>query len=90
LPVDRIKLDPVLNHEIARDSGARTILQALVGLVHGLGCEAVAEGVESDAQVDVLRVIGCDAVQGYAIARPMDDAMLQEWLGMFSARARAG
>jgi diguanylate cyclase (GGDEF)-like protein len=90
LPVDRIKLDPVLIHEIARDSGARTILQALVGLVHGLGCEAVAEGVESDAQVDVLRVIGCDAVQGYAIARPMDDAMLQEWLGMFSARARAG
>lgn len=89
LPIDRIKLDRTLVRDVATDSGARTILQALVGLVHGLGCEAVAEGVEYDAQIDVLRVIGCDAIQGYAVARPMDDDALAEWIGVMPARARA-
>jgi diguanylate cyclase (GGDEF)-like protein len=89
LPVDRIKLDRVLVRDVAVDHGARTILHALVGLVHGLGCDAVAEGVETDAQIDVLRVMGCDAVQGYAIARPMEDEALARWIGVNAARARA-
>ena len=46
-----------------------TIAHAVIGLIHGLGCEAVAEGIETQAQADVLRVIGCDVIQGYAIAR---------------------
>ena len=89
LPVDRIKLDRVLVRDVAVDHGARTILHALVGLVHGLGCDAVAEGVETDAQIDVLRVMGCDAIQGYAVARPMEDEALARWIGLNAARARA-
>ncbi|MEH3047861.1 putative bifunctional diguanylate cyclase/phosphodiesterase [Sphingomonas adhaesiva] len=89
-PVDRIKLDRMLVRDVAADADARTILQALVGLVHGLGCEAVAEGVESDAQVDVLRIIGCDAVQGYAVAHPMDEGALEAWIGSARPRLRAG
>lgn len=88
-PLDRIKLDRMLVRDVAADADARTILHALVGLVHGLGCEAVAEGVETDAQVDVLRIIGCDAVQGYAVAHPMDERALETWIADAIPRLRA-
>ncbi len=79
LPVDRIKIDRMLVAPIADDPGARSVVQALVGLIHGLGCEAVAEGVETRAQVEMLQVIGCDAIQGYAVAAPMDEAAFLSW-----------
>jgi diguanylate cyclase len=79
LPVDKIKLDRSLVVDIATDAEARTILQAVIGLVHGLGCTAVAEGVEDAAQMDVLRVMGCDAVQGFLIATPMCEADYVDW-----------
>ena len=79
LPVDRVKLDRSIVALVAENNEARTIAQAVIGLVHGLGFEAVAEGVESDAQAEVLRVLGCDAVQGYAIAPPMDEAAFLGW-----------
>lgn len=79
LPIDRIKLDRSVVADVATEQAARAIAHALVGLIHGLGCEAVAEGIESEAQADVLRVIGCDAVQGYAIAAPMDEAAFLAW-----------
>lgn len=79
LPIDRVKLDPVLVHDVADDAAARTVVQSLIGLIHGLGYEAVAEGVECVDQAEVLRVIGCDAIQGYAVARPMSDAALARW-----------
>ncbi len=80
LPIDRIKLDRTLVREVVHDRVAREILQALVGLVHGLGCEAVAEGVETAAEAEVLRVLGCDAIQGWAIAHPMDAGALARWV----------
>jgi EAL domain-containing protein (putative c-di-GMP-specific phosphodiesterase class I) len=52
----------------------------VIGLVHGLGCEAVAEGIESDAQAAVLRVIGCDVLQGYAVATPMAEEEFLAWV----------
>jgi diguanylate cyclase len=79
LPVDRIKLDRSLVVDIVTDPVARTILQAVIGLVHGLGCAAVAEGVEDTAQMDVLRVMGCDEVQGFLIATPMCEADYVDW-----------
>ena len=70
-----------LNERMLKQLGVdRQILQALVGLVHGLGCEAVAEGVETAAEAEVLRILGCDAIQGWAIAHPMDAPALARWL----------
>ncbi len=79
MPVDRIKLDRSLIVDIATSKEAREIVQAVIGLIHGLGCAAVAEGVEQEAQIDVLRVMGCDAIQGFAIATPMTEADYVEW-----------
>lgn len=90
LPVDRVKLDRSLVEHVADEPEARTIAQAVIALIHGLGCEAVAEGIESDAQAAVLRVIGCDVLQGYAIATPMAEEDFLGWArGIVPRRARA-
>lgn len=81
LPVDRVKLDRSLVEHITDQPEARVIAQAVVGLIHGLGCEAVAEGVETRAQAEMLRVIGCDVIQGYAVAAPMDEDAFLAWAG---------
>jgi diguanylate cyclase (GGDEF)-like protein len=90
LPIDRIKLDHSLVAHVADSAEARTIAHAIIGLVHGLGCEAVGEGIETQAQADVLRVIGCDVVQGYAIAEPMDEAAFIAWSRTDERRALVG
>lgn len=79
LPVDRIKLDRSLIAGIAHDSGARTIVQAAIGLIQGLGFEAVGEGIETDAQAEVLRIVGCTIVQGFGVAPPMEEAAFLAW-----------
>lgn len=80
LPLDRIKIDRTLVAEIDSSETARVIVQAIVQLVHGIGCLAVAEGVETAAQAEVLRLIGCDTLQGYALGEPMTDADLMDWM----------
>jgi diguanylate cyclase (GGDEF)-like protein len=79
LPLDAIKSDRSLTAEVADNAEARSIAQALINLIHGLGCRAVAQGIESAAQADVLRVIGCDMLQGFAIAEPMDEMRFVAW-----------
>ena len=79
MPIDRIKLDRTLIAPIAESAEARTIAQAVIALIHGLNCEAVAEGIETMAQAEVLRVIGCDVIQGYAVAAPMEEEAFLVW-----------
>jgi diguanylate cyclase (GGDEF)-like protein len=79
LPIDRIKLDRSLIEHVTTRRETRLIAQSVIGLIHGLGCEAVAEGIEQDDQADVLRVIGCDVIQGYVIAQPMDEEAFLTW-----------
>jgi len=79
LPIDRVKIDRSLIVDVATDSDSRAIVQAVIGLISGLGAKSVAEGVETADQIDVLRVMGCDAVQGWAIAHPMSEADFLAW-----------
>ncbi len=89
LPIDRVKLDRSLIEHVAVSPEARTIVQAVVGLVHGLGFEAVAEGIESSAQADVLHVVGCDVIQGYAVAAPMHEEDFLDWAKLERPRLTA-
>jgi diguanylate cyclase (GGDEF)-like protein len=79
LPIDRIKLDRSIVQDIIGHAEARAVAQAVIGLIHGLGCQAVAEAIETDAQVNLLRVLGCDVIQGYAVAPPMAETAFIEW-----------
>jgi EAL domain-containing protein (putative c-di-GMP-specific phosphodiesterase class I) len=70
LPVQTVKIARSLVGRIGRDPDCETTLGAIVDLAHGLGLRAVAEGVERQGQLVVLQHVGCDAAQGFHLARP--------------------
>ena len=71
-PVHRLKIDRRLVRSIESGDRASLIARTVIGLAHGLGLEAVAEGVETEAQWAYLRRLGCDVVQGYLPGAPFD------------------
>jgi EAL domain-containing protein (putative c-di-GMP-specific phosphodiesterase class I) len=71
LPLDTIKIDRSFVNGLDDDDANLPIVQAVIALAHGLGIEVVAEGIETVAQLDRLRLLGCDRGQGYLYARPM-------------------
>jgi len=79
MPLDRVKLDPSLIADIETDEKARVVVQAVVQLIHGVGCGIVAEAVETVAQADILRAMGCQTVQGYVFAHPMFEDEYRAW-----------
>ena len=79
MPLDRVKLDPSLIADIETSEKARVIVQAVVHLIKGVGCEIVAEAVETVAQADILRAMGCDTVQGFVFAPPMFEEDFLAW-----------
>jgi diguanylate cyclase (GGDEF)-like protein len=81
MPLDRVKLDPSLIADIETSEKARVIVQAVIQLIKGVECEIVAEAVETVAQADILRAMGCDTVQGFVFAEPMFEADYLAWVG---------
>ena len=79
LPIDRVKLDPSLIADIENSDKARVVVQAVMQLIQGIGCEIVAEAVETSVQADMLRVMGCHTIQGYVFAEPMPEAQYLDW-----------
>jgi diguanylate cyclase (GGDEF)-like protein len=70
-PVDTIKIDRSFITRLEQSQHTTTIVNAMVGLAHNLSMSIVAEGVETQAQAEFLKAIGCDAAQGYLFARPV-------------------
>jgi EAL domain-containing protein (putative c-di-GMP-specific phosphodiesterase class I) len=70
LDPDVVKLDMVLVRDIDTEPRKRRVVQALLRLCAELGRQVIAEGVETEAELTVLRELGCELVQGYLIARP--------------------
>jgi diguanylate cyclase (GGDEF)-like protein/PAS domain S-box-containing protein len=87
LPVDRLKLDRSLLAGLGKP-GERSVIPAAVVLARGLELETVAEGVESADQLDRLRELGCEAVQGYHVCRPLPAPALAAWLRGRAATVR--
>jgi len=80
LPVDKLKIDKSFVMHMNEDDSDAMIVRSTIDLAHNLGLEVVAEGVESDAALELLRILDCDAAQGYHISRPLPAAALEEWL----------
>ena len=79
LPIDRVKLDPSLIADIEHSEKARVIVQAVMQLIDGVGCEVIAEAVETAAQADILRAMGCHTIQGFVFAEPMFEPDYLGW-----------
>jgi EAL domain-containing protein (putative c-di-GMP-specific phosphodiesterase class I) len=80
LPVDELKIDRYFVERLRTNPQAEAIVRSTVELAHSLGMSFVAEGVEDDDQLRVLRSLGCDSAQGYLISKPLPAPALAEWL----------
>ena len=81
LPLDEIKIDRSFVIGMVDDESSATIVRATVELGHGLGYAVVAEGVENSETRQRLTALGCDAIQGFLVARPMPADQAAEWIG---------
>jgi diguanylate cyclase (GGDEF)-like protein len=86
-PIDILKIDRIFISEIASRSEDASIVRAIVSLAHSLKLKVVAEGVETQAQLEFLKSLGCDEYQGYAFSRPVPAAAFAEVVA--EARARS-
>ena len=80
LPVDYIKLDQAFVRNLKQNPEGLHFVSAMICLSKGLRMNLVVEGVETAEIMQTLSVLGVEAAQGYAIARPMPEAKLLEWL----------
>ncbi|MEO7854073.1 MAG: EAL domain-containing protein, partial [Rubrivivax sp.] len=76
--IDYLKIDRAFVSAIETHSGTE-ICRAVVNLAHGLKMRAVAEGVETEVQRDILQRLGCDELQGFLFARPMPANDVLDW-----------
>ena len=83
LQVDYIKLDRSMVSRAQKDPRVRSILSASINIAKELGCETVAEGVESVREVDFITHIGADMLQGYYFSKSMPARELVPWLQMY-------
>jgi PAS domain S-box-containing protein len=88
-PIDTIKIDRCFVQNITMGSEKAAIVSAVSNLSHGLNFNVVAEGVETEAELDVIRQLRCDEVQGYYYCRPMAAGDVSEWLRERDAASRA-
>jgi EAL domain-containing protein (putative c-di-GMP-specific phosphodiesterase class I) len=72
LPLDTIKIDRTFVAGLDGEAD-RSIVEAVIALAHGLRISVVAEGIETEAQFEILRAMGCDTGQGYLFARPLPE-----------------
>jgi diguanylate cyclase len=92
LPIDTLKIDQSFIRDLDPStsglSGNGAIVQAIVTLAQQLGLRVVAEGVETPEELEVLRQLGCDFVQGYLFSRPMSVEQCEHFLSSSSSGAK--
>ncbi len=76
LPVDTLKIDRSFVAELGVNSTARSLIEGMISLAHSIGKQVVVEGVETKEQLEILRSVGCDEIQGFLLGTP---AALPDW-----------
>jgi EAL domain-containing protein (putative c-di-GMP-specific phosphodiesterase class I) len=79
LPIQGVKIDQRFVAGIEQNKSDVMITQGIIALSHSLGLRVIAEGVETQAQFDILKRLGCEEAQGFLMAGPLDAAALEAW-----------
>ncbi|MDQ3938855.1 MAG: EAL domain-containing protein, partial [Chloroflexota bacterium] len=77
LPVDSVKIDSSFVRDVASAPRAAAFVRAILELCRTIGLTTVAEGIETQAQADVIRQLGCELAQGYHFARPLEPSQIR-------------
>ncbi|AZZ90243.1 EAL domain-containing protein [Hahella sp. KA22] len=88
LPLHKVKIDRSLVSDLASAPDAGVVARTAIDMSHGLGYEAIAEGVEDVESLNLLRSMSCRYIQGYWLARPMPWEFAIEWLRTYAAHAQ--
>ena len=80
LPVETLKIDKSFIAKMLDDPGAMTLVSTMISLAHSLKLTVVAEGVETEEQAKILRLLRCDEIQGYLISKPLPFQDMTEFL----------
>ena len=80
LPVNALKIDRSFVSTMTSDSQSMTLVSTIISLAHALDLKVIAEGVESQEQATLLRLLKCDEMQGFLFGRPMPAEEVQEFL----------
>jgi diguanylate cyclase (GGDEF)-like protein/PAS domain S-box-containing protein len=86
LPIDKLKIDRSFVRDIVSDQRDAAICRAIIAMAHQLNIKVVAEGVEHDAQVALLRKSVCDEFQGYHFAKPMSAQDTEQFLRHYTVK----
>ncbi len=87
-PIDTIKIDRAFVKDLASETEHAAIAIAIIAMAHGLKLRVLAEGVETQPQLDILRDQGCDAIQGYFFSHPLPADRVEQLIR--DLRAKAG
>lgn len=79
-PFDKVKIDQSFIRDIENTREDTIIVKVIISMAHGLGLRVIAEGVETEAQCEILRSNVCDEIQGYLFSRPVDATALASLL----------
>jgi EAL domain-containing protein (putative c-di-GMP-specific phosphodiesterase class I) len=82
LPIDVLKIDRSFVEQCDRRGGGLRLVETIIALGHGLELSVVAEGVEREPQLEQLRSVGCDGVQGFLLGRPGPPEAIEQLLGL--------
>jgi diguanylate cyclase (GGDEF)-like protein len=80
LPVDTLKLDRTFIHDVHRNAKHEAVAAAVIALARGFACDTVAEGVETECELERIRELGYAKAQGFLLARPLTPAAFDAWL----------
>ena len=90
IPASELKIDKSFVAQICNDKADRHIVRQVIELSHGFDIRVVAEGVEDQASLQLLRELGCDFVQGYYVSEPLPQAAFIQWLRDFDPQRYGG
>ncbi len=80
LPVNYLKIDKEFVNNMTSDPNSMTLVSTIISLAHNLGLKVIAEGVETEEQCKMLRLLRCDEAQGYFFSKPVDFETISELL----------
>ena len=88
LPLSELKIDRPFIAGCDTSTPNRAIIKAAVGIARAFGMTTVAEGVETEAEWNTVKELGVDLVQGFLVAKPMAEGMLEDWTTEWTMRPR--
>lgn len=83
-PIDRLKIDQSFIRDLEQNPAKAAIVVAIIAMADGMGMNVIAEGVETEGQLNFLKNRHCNEVQGYLLSKPLPSAQAEAFLSLQS------